>query len=149
MAWRSLDSYELITLLQQERIVRVAFCTEDERYVVPLGFVWFDHNLWGTTRHGRKTAIAGRDNRVAFTIDDSASATPFQWRSVVGEGRFETVTPDVAAGALSRFAEQFPDNPEWNVRDFVEGLADGSSTFWRIEPTDLAGRIHFDPDRPE
>lgn len=135
--------------MRGERIIRVAFSADGERYVVPLGYVWFDGSLWGTTRHGRKTAIAARDERVAFTIDNSASARPFYWSSAVGEGRFQTVSPGTAAATLPIFAERFADNPDWNVRDFADGLADGSSTFWRIEPTVLTGRIHFDPERPK
>jgi len=91
---------------------------------------------------------------LSTTESPSPSTTPrrhaqFHWSSIVDDRRFRLATPEAAAATLPPFAEQFPDNPKWNTRDFVEGLANGSSDVWRIEPTQLAGRIHLDPERPQ
>lgn len=148
MPWRALTDAEIETLLRSERLVRVAFAAGDERYVVPLGYVWVAGALWGTTRRGRKTELATIDPRVAFTIDDSATSTPFEWRSCVGEGSFDVAALDefveVAAAGM---AKAFPDNPEWNRSEWTAGLADGSSVCWRIRPHMLSGRVPVGPDR--
>jgi nitroimidazol reductase NimA-like FMN-containing flavoprotein (pyridoxamine 5'-phosphate oxidase superfamily) len=131
---------EIDALLRSERIVRMAFA-EGEPYVVPLGYVWVESALWGTTRRGRKTRMAESQPRVAFTVDDSSQAIPFAWRSVVGAGHFELVGVETFETARSRMAEAFPDNPEWNAREWIEGLADGTSVCWRVRPTELTGRV--------
>lgn len=148
MPWRELTDPEIDDLLRSQRIVRVAFAAEEERYVVSLGYVWEDGVLWGTTRRGRKTLLADIDSRVAFTVDDSASAVPFTWRSCVGEGDFAVVPlREFQAVAATRMGQVFADNPDWNRREWTEGLEDGSSVCWRIRPRLLSGRQPFDPDQ--
>jgi hypothetical protein len=87
-------------------------------------------------------SLSAIDPRVAFAIDDGV---PFETRSVVGEGRFETVTLEEVGPVLPSMAARFPDNPPWNVELFQAGLRDGTSLFWRIVPTELIGRIYFAP----
>ncbi len=149
MPWRSLDRSEIEALLRSQRIIRVAFFGAEERYVISLGYVWVDEALWGTTKRGRKTRLANLDRRVAFTVDDSASSTPFAWRSCVGDGQFELVSLEkFAATAASRMTEVFADNPKWNLREWTDGLKDGSSVCWRITPDNISGRVPFDPAQP-
>ena len=139
--WRQLTDDEVDDLLTSQRIVRVAFAAAEVPYVVPLGYVWVDRCLWGTTRRGRKTELAERNRLVSFEVDDSATSVPFEWRSCVGEGRFELVELerfDHAAG--DRMRSVFSDNPEWNRREWAAGLADGTSVCWRIVPGTITGR---------
>jgi nitroimidazol reductase NimA-like FMN-containing flavoprotein (pyridoxamine 5'-phosphate oxidase superfamily) len=91
MPWRALTDDEIDALLRSERIVRMAFA-EGEPYVVPLGYVWVESALWGTTRRGRKTRMAEGQPRIAFTVDDSSQAVPFAWRCVVGAGHSVSAT---------------------------------------------------------
>jgi len=147
MAWRELDQEEIEALLLSERIVRVAFATLSERYVVPLGYVWCEGSLWGTTRRGHKTELAAMDERVAFAVDDSATSVPFGWRSCLGQGDFELVKPEVFnTYAGDKMAAMFPDNPRWNRREWVIGLREGTSVCWRIVPRSLSGRIPIATD---
>jgi nitroimidazol reductase NimA-like FMN-containing flavoprotein (pyridoxamine 5'-phosphate oxidase superfamily) len=146
MAFRELDSNEIDAVLGQERIVRIGFFADGDRYVLPLGYAWMDAFLWGTTQRGRKTQIVERDDRVAFSIDDSEHSLPSRSRSVVGEGRFELISAETAAPVLPVLAQRFPDQPESSRREFFAGLADGTSVFWRIAPLQLSGRQYFDPD---
>jgi nitroimidazol reductase NimA-like FMN-containing flavoprotein (pyridoxamine 5'-phosphate oxidase superfamily) len=146
--WRPLSEDEIDALLHSQRIVRVAFGDSETRYVVPLGYVWVEGALWGTTRRGKKIELAERDANVAFEVDDSATSTPFEWQSCLGEGVFEVVSLDeFERAAAPRMAEVFVDNPSWNRREWLEGLADGSSVCWRVQATTLSGRVPFDPHR--
>ncbi len=150
MPWRPLGDVEVDELLRSQRIVRVAFCSGADRYVVSLGYVWVQRALWGTTKRGRKTALAELDPAVAFTVDDSASAVPFLWRSCVGDGVFDVVAlGEFQAVAGGRMSEAFSDNPTWNRREWIEGLDDGSSVCWRIRPRTISGRQPFDPESTE
>jgi nitroimidazol reductase NimA-like FMN-containing flavoprotein (pyridoxamine 5'-phosphate oxidase superfamily) len=142
MPYRELSSDEVDAVLSSLRIVRVGFFAARERYVIPLGFTWFGSALWGTTSRGRKTSLVATDPHVAFAIDDGI---PFETRSVVGEGRFETATLDEVTPVLPSMTARFPDNPPWNIQLFRAGLADGTSLFWRIKPSKLVGRVYFAP----
>lgn len=142
MPHRSLSEPEIEAVLDANRIVRVGFFAGDERYVIPLGFLWADQALWGSTSAGQKTRLASLDDRVAFVVDDG---NPFGTASVVGEGRFAIVALPEVAGHLEALQARFPDNPDWNRALFVEGLAHGTSLFWRIVPSRLTGRIYHAP----
>ncbi len=141
VGWRSLSDDELDELLRAERIVRVAFVDDTHPSVVPLGYVWVDRALWGTTRRGHKTELADASPRVGLTIDDSIGGIPHYWRSCVGAGRFETVALDqFLAKASPALNAAFPNNPESQLREWIDGLGDGSSVCWRIRPTSMTGR---------
>jgi len=110
---RGLVDAEIHALPTSERIVRVAFSVGDVPYVVPLGYVWVERSLWGTTRRGRKTEMAETNPQVGFEVDDSAASPPFQWRSCVGSGQFEVVDlAEFSAVAGTTMAKVFDDNPE-------------------------------------
>ena len=146
MLWRPLSHDEVEALLLAERIVRVGFSGESNPYVIPLGYVWVDGAMWGTTRRGRKTELANRDPRVGFTVDDSLTSRPHYWRSCVGRGEFEVVPLDeFLSTAAARLRAAFPDNPESHLRDWTDGLSDGSSVCWRIRPSEITGRVPMDP----
>ena len=142
MLWRSLSQDELEKLLLAERIVRVGFSADPTPYVIPLGYVWVNGAMWGTTRRGRKTELSDRNPRVGFTVDDSLTSKPHYWRSCVGQGEFEIVPLDeFLTTAAKRLRAAFPDNPESHLREWTDGLANGTSVCWRIRPSEVAGRV--------
>jgi nitroimidazol reductase NimA-like FMN-containing flavoprotein (pyridoxamine 5'-phosphate oxidase superfamily) len=91
MALRDLTTQEIEAVLQQQRIVSVASANEYEIYLIPLGYVWGDGAIWGTTNQGRKTRMAEVNPHVVFQIDNAQEGGPFEWHSVLGEGSFGIV----------------------------------------------------------
>jgi nitroimidazol reductase NimA-like FMN-containing flavoprotein (pyridoxamine 5'-phosphate oxidase superfamily) len=123
--------------LASERIVRVAFDAEGERYLIPLGYVWSEGAICCLTTEGRKTRIAAINPRVAFQVDDSSRGGPFEWKSVTGEGMFEIAGDALAAARLlPALYARFPDTPMWVRKEF----AARKLVVARIRPTVLTGR---------
>ena len=91
MAFKELSRTEVDELLSAERVVRIGFEANGERYLVPLGFIWHRGALYAMTTHGRKTRMAAVNPSVSFQIDTSARTGLFSWYSVSGEGTFEIV----------------------------------------------------------
>ena len=92
MAFKELSRSEADALLRGERVVRIGFEANGERYLVPLGFVWERGALYAMTTRGRKTRLGAASPKVSFQIDTSVTTGPFSWQSVTGEGTFEIVT---------------------------------------------------------
>ena len=86
MGFRDLPAEEVSAVLASERVIRVAFDDGEERYLIPLFYVWHEGALHGLTTPGRKTAMASARPRVTFQIDTSARTGEFAWQSVTGEG---------------------------------------------------------------
>ena len=58
MGFRDLPAEEVSAVLASERVIRVAFDDGEERYLIPLFYVWHEGALHGLTTPGRKTAMA-------------------------------------------------------------------------------------------
>jgi len=145
MAVRDLDRNEIRALLTDERLVRVAFSTANELYVITLGYVYHRDALYGVTSDGRKTRIASEQPRVALQVDSSIRTGPFGWSSVTGEGVFGMVADaGEAADATAALQPRFKDAPEWWRYEQAKRFASGILKVWRIRPERLAGRH----DRP-
>lgn len=63
-----------LELIRRERVVRIAFNAQDERYLIP-----FEGAFAGMTHAGRKTRMASENPRVAFQLDNSAETGVFGW----------------------------------------------------------------------
>ena len=141
MAFKELSKAEIDQLFVEERVVRVGFEANGERYLVPLGFVWYRDAMYAMTTRGRKTQMAGANPRVSFQIDTSARTGPFSWQSVSGEGVFEIVTDSGDIGMVGPLLEaRFPDMPEWMQVEYQEKGKRGEVVFVRIRPSEMAGR---------
>ena len=90
---------QISEFLSTQRVVRIAFDTNDERYLIPLGYVWQDSAFYSVTTRGRKTRMAAISPKVAFQVDDSCETRLFTFKSVTGEGVFEIVAD---AGEIER-----------------------------------------------
>jgi nitroimidazol reductase NimA-like FMN-containing flavoprotein (pyridoxamine 5'-phosphate oxidase superfamily) len=64
--FKQLSQAEIDDLLRVERIMRVGFDANDERYLVPLGFVCHRGVLYAMTTQGRKTQMAAANPKVLF-----------------------------------------------------------------------------------
>ena len=141
MAFKEMSQAEVEHLLAVERVVRIGFHVNGERYLVPLGFVWHQRALYAMTTRGRKTCMAEAEPNVSFQIDTSATTGPFSWQSVSGEGTFEVVTdPGQLEAISSLLASRFPDMPAWMQSEYAEKQQQGHVVFVRIRPSRLTGR---------
>ncbi|MDA2914295.1 pyridoxamine 5'-phosphate oxidase family protein [Acidobacteriia bacterium AH_259_A11_L15] len=148
MALRELSKGEVEEFLGEQWIVRIDFGAFGERYLVPLGYVWFEGALCAVTTHGRKTRMAKANPQVSFQVDDSAATGPFRWKSVSGEGTFEFVTDP---GEIDRISPllfgRFTDVPEWAQKEYAEKQASGQLVWVRVRPTIMTGRMSTDPSK--
>ena len=141
MAFKELTTAEVERLLRDERIIRIGFEANGERFLVPLGFVWERGAMYAMTTHGRKTRMAAANPEVSFQVDTSATTGPFTWRSVSGEGSFEIVADAQEVEAIAPLvAARFPDMPAWMQAEYAEKERQGSVVIVRIRPSHMAGR---------
>lgn len=139
--FKQLSQAEIDDLLRVERIMRVGFDANDERYLVPLGFVCHRGALYAMTTQGRKTQMAAANPKVSFQIDTSVHTGPFSWNSISGEGAFEIVTDSKEIEVISPLlASRFPDMPDWMQAEYAEKQEQGKVVFVRIRPSKMIGR---------
>ena len=138
---------EMSELLSSQRVVRIAFDTNDERYLIPLGYVWEEHALYSVTTRGRKTRMAAVNLNVAFQVDDSCETRLFTFKSVTGAGIFEIVSD---AGEIERImplvASRFRDTPDWVQAEWASQWASGELVLVRIRPLTMSGICYAQPD---
>jgi nitroimidazol reductase NimA-like FMN-containing flavoprotein (pyridoxamine 5'-phosphate oxidase superfamily) len=141
MAIKELSATEVDELLRGERAMCIGFDANDERYLVPLGFIWHQGALYAMTTQGRKTRMAAANPKVSFQIDTSARTGLFSWHSLSGEGTFEVVTDSKELDAISPvLVSRFPDMPGWMQTEYAVKQAQGKVVFVRIRPTRMTGR---------
>jgi nitroimidazol reductase NimA-like FMN-containing flavoprotein (pyridoxamine 5'-phosphate oxidase superfamily) len=141
MAFKELSRTEVDELLSAERVVRIGFEANGERYLVPLGFISHRGALYAMTTHGRKTRMAAVNPSVSFQIDTSARTGLFSWYSVSGEGTFEIVTDSKEIEVISPLlVSRFPDMPNWMQTEYAERQERGEVVFIRIRPSKMTGR---------
>ncbi|WP_028998215.1 pyridoxamine 5'-phosphate oxidase family protein [Azohydromonas australica] len=146
MDLQALTHEEMHAFLQRERILRLGLDADGERYLVPLGYVWLDGCICCVTLPGRKTQMLGRNPRVSFQMDDSATRGVFDWTSVSGEGLVEFVGDPARAQEILRvFLARFADMPQWAARQYEERVMAGTLVFLQITVLGMSGRIGAPP----
>jgi uncharacterized protein len=142
---RDLDSTEVTSVLNSERIVRVAFQGDAAPYLIPLGYAWHRDALYGVAQAGRKTRLAAAKPTVAIQVDTSRTSI-FEWRSVTGEGRFEVVADAAETrDALAALQPIMASAPAWWQAERREDMASGNLLVWKITPAVLTGRAYEPP----
>jgi uncharacterized protein len=141
MAFKEMSQQDVDHLLEVERVVRIGFQANGERYLVPLGFVWHQRALYAMTTHGRKTRMASANPTVSFQVDTSARTGPFNWESVCGVGTLEIVSESGELEVVSSLlVSRFPDMPDWMQSEYATKREQGHVVFVRIRPSQLTGR---------
>jgi nitroimidazol reductase NimA-like FMN-containing flavoprotein (pyridoxamine 5'-phosphate oxidase superfamily) len=147
MAAFDLDQEAILDVLAGQSVVRVAFRDGDERYLIPLGYVWLDGAMQGVSGPGRKTRLAQADPRVTFQVDTSAESGWFEWRSVTGDGRFEIVTDErQRRRTLDAWRPTIEQAPAWWRREIEPAVDAGKLLVWRLTPIHASGRRFGRPD---
>ncbi len=145
---RGLQQQEIESLLSEQGLVRVGFAAGEERYLIPLGYVWFEGALCGFTSRGRKTRMAQADPRISFQVDTSATTGYYTWLSVTGQGNFEVIEEGDYHEKLGRvMGQKFPDMPQWLKEYRAAQQAAGELVAWRIQPSSMTGVKLSPPDR--
>jgi len=146
MPQQALTQYEVLEVLAEEMIVRVAFSDEEFPYVIPFGYVYLKPLLYGITAPGRKTRVAERNSHVGFQVDSSGRSGPWAWRSVTGEGRFEMVAAaDECKQALAALEPLISSAPVWWQDEIRPLMASEVVKVWRITPSRVAGVQYAQP----
>jgi nitroimidazol reductase NimA-like FMN-containing flavoprotein (pyridoxamine 5'-phosphate oxidase superfamily) len=143
MPARDLNQEEIVGVLQQQRIVRIAFSDEGGCYLIPLGYVWYGGAISCISSEGRKVRLARKDGRVSFQVDSSAGTGPYSWRSVTGRGTAEVVTEqDEIARVFPLLMARFSEMPEWARAEFAARERDSRYVLLRITPVLMTGRAY-------
>ena len=143
MGFREFDQPEIERVLNEERVVRIAFTATGELYIVPVFYVWHEGSLCGLTTPGRKTAMAAAAPQVAFQVDSTAATGHFTWSSVSGEGEWSVVKDPAEFGPFAlAMRQKLSDAPEWASKELNARFAEKGMVPFRIRPTRLSGRGH-------
>lgn len=143
-----LTNDEIIALLNDHYVGRLA-CTEGGvPYVVPVSYIYIGNGVLCHSRDGLKIQIMRTNPRVCFEVDDIKSYN--HWRSVVAWGVYEELTdPDALAHAYQSFSDQMLQTkteasappPETLARRAHDSIPPTSPTiFYKIHFTKITGR---------
>ncbi len=138
---------EVVRLLEDCELLRVAFHDGNVTYLIPLGCVWHGGALYGVTDPGRKTEIATQHPRVAFQTDTALETGLFEWRSVTGQGEFEIVSdPEEIRTAMARLQPFVATAPDWWQQEQAPKMSAGKLIVWRICPVETSGVKYVRPE---
>jgi hypothetical protein len=142
MPIREMTTADIDRFLSEQRVVRVCFHAFGQLYLIPLDYVWVDGTLCGLGPRGRKITMGEASPAVAFQIDSYTPATgPWMWQSVSGQGAFELVVdPKETERVGAMIQARFSDVPEWFQRERAALAETTEFVFWRIIPSEMAGR---------
>ncbi|MGB2855825.1 MAG: pyridoxamine 5'-phosphate oxidase family protein [Dehalococcoidia bacterium] len=82
--WRELTKEEIEHLLTKHSHGRLGLCVENEPYIVPVAYKYFEGAIYfHSAKRGKKLDFIKKNNRVCFEIDEWQKA----WASVICSGR--------------------------------------------------------------
>ncbi len=82
-------------ILEKSDICRIAFCTDDIPYIVPVNYVYFNQGIYfHSAPAGKKIEFIKKNNKVCFEIEGSSEIIPAEkacnwgtrYRSLIGSG---------------------------------------------------------------
>lgn len=107
------DIQDIIKVMEQCDVCRLAFNDENYPYILPLNFGMVIENkqivlYFHGANEGRKYELIARDNRASFEMDCAHNLVTdisngnctMEYKSVIGRGRIEIVTDDKKYDAL-------------------------------------------------
>ena len=88
---RQLDRAECMGLIEASRVGCLACCKDGQPYVVPIHFACADTHLYAFSLVGKKIEWMRANPLVSVLVEEQGGGC--EWRSVVGDGRYEEL-PD-------------------------------------------------------
>lgn len=100
------DREEIVPVLDEARVMRLALITSDFPYIVPLnyGYEWNDTLIlyFHCAKEGRKCTLIASNNKVGFEIDTGHSLVTgerdcdwgYNYKSIIGTGMVEELEGD-------------------------------------------------------
>ena len=124
MEIRELSRQECTAILQRRRVGRLACCSRDRPYVVPLYFAYSDRSLYAFSMVGQKIEWLRQNPFATVLVEEDEDRA---WRSVIVNGSYEElpdrighkVTRDHAWSLLSRHADWWRRQPRGRRRRAV------------------------------
>lgn len=114
------DRKEIIRVMQQCDVCRLAFNDDEVPYILPLNFglQYEDETIvlyFHGAKEGRKYELIERDNRVSFemdcshqlVMDENKGSCTMKYESVIGRGRIEIVSEEEKYAALCILMRQY------------------------------------------
>jgi nitroimidazol reductase NimA-like FMN-containing flavoprotein (pyridoxamine 5'-phosphate oxidase superfamily) len=140
------DRAEIEAIITRATVCRLAMCSGDRPYVVPLSFGYRDNTLYlHTAMEGKKLEVLEENNRVCFEMDedqgiekrgDHAWEFAVKYRSVVGFGEASFIDDlSEKAAALDIFVEHYGVPPE----EYPEALLEVTKVI-KVEIESMTGR---------
>ena len=137
---------EIEAIIAGATVCRLAMCSSDGPYVVPLSFGYKDNTLYlHTAMEGKKLDVLEENSRVCFEMDedqgieqrgDRAWEFAVKYRSVVGFGQATFIEdPSEKAAALDIFVEHYGVPPE----EYPEALLKVTKVI-KVEIESMTGR---------
>ncbi len=136
-----LSPEEVDDLLARVHHGRLGVVDEAGVYVVPVGFVMAEGDLWFHSAPGRKTAALERDPRCCFEVDEYHQQTA-AWKSVIvfGEARPDS-SPAAWSAMRSRFGHVLAQVMKQPAQADGSGQGAGSrGRLYRLRISELSGR---------
>jgi uncharacterized protein len=98
---------EARAMLERCDLARLGCIVDGEPYVVPINYYMKDGRAYSHSLPGLKIDAMRTNNRACLQVDEINS--DFEWRSVIGFGRFEEITePLLREKVLSELLMKFP-----------------------------------------
>ncbi|MFN8255829.1 MAG: pyridoxamine 5'-phosphate oxidase family protein [Bacteroidales bacterium] len=138
---------ELVEKIIGEALVcRVAFCKNNQPYLVPLSFGYDGKCIYlHTAKEGKKIDYIETNNRVCFEMDINVKtiehpSVACKWstiyQSVIGFGRiYEIIESNEAAYALNKIMQKYS-GKDWEFTDKMIATV----RIWKIEIDEISGK---------
>ena len=118
------DRDELIDILKNNSICRIALSEDNSPYIVPMNYGYRENRIFlHSAQAGKKIDILRKNNKICFEIDDSiliipsdrACAFGTQYRSVIGFGEiFQLLEKEEKIEALKIIMQQHTNTRDWD-----------------------------------
>ena len=140
------DQKEIISILENNIICRIAFSEKNIPYIVPMNYGYSENNIYlHSAKEGKKIGIIEHNNKICFEITDSIeiiqseNACNFgtKFRSVIGFGNIFPVSDfNKKQEALQIIMKQHTKKNHWNFPDkMIEKII-----IFKIEIEKLTGK---------
>jgi uncharacterized protein len=94
----NLTKNEIEDLLNREMVGRIGCYGNEDVYVVPISYVYYDHKIYCHTHEGQKVQTMRWNPHVCFEVDDTRNMG--NWQSAIAWGTFKELNGEERTAAL-------------------------------------------------